>query len=67
MSSSFTTTGQTIGVETPEQKVGVGDGNCSAASAVGDRPGAGAGAFGPTCNRPARVIRAMLPPPAPIV
>ena len=35
-----------IGVETTEQKVGIGNGNGSAAPAIGDRPGARAGAFG---------------------
>ena len=39
--------GQPIGIEAPKQKIGVGNGGGSAASAIRDRPGAGAGAFRP--------------------
>ena len=58
---------QTIGIEAPEHQVGIGDGDGSAASPIGDRPGAGAGAFGPDLQEAGPCDPRDAAAPAPIV
>ena len=58
---------EALRVEPAEDEVGVGDGRPRPAAAEADRPGRAPALSGPTWSMPASSIRAIEPPPAPIV